>query len=90
MSKQYPFTDEEIKAIAQLKRAFTKCDKLGLKFSGMDTSLLVANERAIDEAKRNRSDHNADYNEVAYAHDQGYSGTDCILDGGAYVDSGGW
>ena len=90
MSKQYPFSEEEIKAIAQLKRAFTKCDKLGLKFSGMDTSLLVANSRAIHEAIKNRNDHNGDYNEVAFAHAERYSGTDCVIDGGAYIDSGGW
>lgn len=90
MSKQYPFTDEEIKAIAQLKRAFTKCKKLGLKFSGMDNDLYVCNKRAYELAKKNRSDRNADYNEVAFAINNNYSGADTLICGDPYIDSGAW
>jgi len=90
MSEEFPFSAEEIKAIAQLKRTFAKCKKLGLQFSGMDTSLLVANSRAIEMAVKKRSDKLTDYNEVAYAHHKRYSGTDCVVDGDPYLDSGGW
>lgn len=90
MSRQFPFTDEEIKAIAQLKRAFAKCDKLGLKFSGMDSSLLVANKEAVAMADKKRNDRYGDYNHVAFAHQERYSGTDTVITGGCYIDSGGW
>ena len=62
MSQQQPFSKEEINALAALKRAFKRCDTLGLKFSGMDNTLLCANSRAVETAKRGRSNHNADYN----------------------------
>ena len=91
MSKQYPFTVEEVKAIVQLKRAFTKCKRLGLKFAGMDNDLYVCNKRVYEWAKENRSDDLADYNEVAYAIKHRRSGADTLLTGGdPYIESAGW
>lgn len=93
-SKQYPFTNEEIKAIASLKRAFTKCDKLGLKFSGMADAILVCNKRTFDLARKNiaklDSSFHGEDNEVAFALRKGYSGADNLISNGPYVDSGGW
>lgn len=86
----YEFTKEEINAIASLKRAFAKCKKLGLSFSGMDGSLYVCNKRTFELAKKNRSDHKADYSEVAFAINRCYSGADILICGSPYVDSGGW
>lgn len=90
MNGEFEFTEEELKAIASLKRAFSKCKKLKLSFSGMSQTLLVANEKAVTKANKNRVDKYGDYNPVALAHQECYGGTDCVVDGDPYVDSGGW
>lgn len=83
-------TSVEETALRNLELAFAKCDKLGIKFSGMDNSLLFCTAPQFVKARQARSDRKADYNEVAFAVVKDYPDTGQVKTGGSYVDSGGF
>ena len=85
------FTEEEKQAIKDLERSFSKCNRLGLKFVGMDDSLLCMHGEAVDAAE----------NDVAGCRSVGgYRPIACVVRlyekghtrvrAKSYIDSGGW
>lgn len=90
-------TKQEESAIKSLRAAFKKCDKLGLRFCGMDNDLYFCTQAVFQMASEERDDHRSDYNEVAFAIQQKrygdedkYEDADMLISGSPYVDSGGW
>ena len=79
---------EEKNAIANLKRAFTRCRKAGFVFSGIDDELHFCTRKAYEKARSARQE--GDFNEVAIAVRSGYEGTGTVVSGGCYIDSAGW
>ena len=83
IAEDFELTVEQERAIKSLERAFKKCKDAGIKFCGMDYSIIYAT--AKDAARIGSINQ---YGPVASAYQAGYGWT--VNDHKTYTDSGGW